>query len=418
MTEREIGEIIKEISQKTSKEESEIKALIDAKIQKFSGLLTEQGATYMVQKELGLKQETLEQMTIAQLSDGMKGIEIKGIVESIFPIKEFEKNNKKGKLKSFILTDGNGEVRVTLWNDQVEKYDLTKGSEVCLSNVIVTTYNEKKQVTLGFNGTIQILNKKEEQFEKLSELKSGINGINVIGRIMRKFPQKEFASGERKGKLCSFQFGDETALLRATAWNDKADEIEKFDEGEVIEIKNAYTKEGRFGVELHLGYTAQINESKKEMPSSIEILKENMQEKKINTLTDGENSVINGKITGVEKGNFIFEICSKCGKKIMKTPNGVLCDNCGETTLKKNAVISLIIEDDSASIRTNFFGKNALNAIGMEQEELETNLNAKSTDVFTAEMNGKLIGKEIKVFGYQKANNFSGNIEFSAREIL
>ncbi len=418
MAEKEIGAIIEEIAKKTSKEPSEIKALIDAKIQKFSGLLTEQGAAFMVQKELGIRQEALEQMTVSQLSDGMKGIEVRGSVESIYPAKEFEKNGKKGKLKSFILTDGNGEVRVTLWNDQVDKYDLTKGSEICLSNVIVSTYNEKKQVTLGFNGTIQILNKKEEQFEKLSELKSGINGINIAGRILRKFPQKDFASGERKGKLCSFQFGDETALLRATAWNDKADEIEKFNEGDVIEIKNAYTKEGRFGVELHLGYTAQLSESKREMPTSAEILKESMTEKKINALADGENSVISGKITGVEKGNFVFEVCAKCGKKIMKTEIGILCDGCGETTAKKNAVVSMTIEDDTASIRTNFFGKNALTAIGMGQEELETNLNAKSADVFTAEMNGKLIGKEIKVFGYQKANNFSGNTEFSAREIL
>ncbi len=418
MAEREIGEIIEEIAAKTSRDPSEIKTLIDAKVAKFAGLLTEQGAAYMVQKELGLKQETLEQMTIAQLTDGMKGIEVKGIVESIFPLKEFEKNGKKGKLKSFILTDGNGEVRVTLWNDQTDKYELTKGSEICLSNVLVSTYNEKKQVTLGFNGTIQILNKKEEQFEKLSDLKSGVNGINIAGRIMRKFPQKDFASGERKGKLCSFQFGDETALLRATAWNDKADEIEKFNEGDVIEIKNAYTKEGRFGVELHLGYTAQISESTKEMPTNAEILKESMQEKKINALTDGENSVISGKITNVEKGNFMFEVCSKCGKKIMKTENGILCDNCGETTAKKNAVVSLLIEDDTASIKTNFFGKNALTALGLGQEELETNLNAKSTDVFTAEMNGKLSGKEIKVYGYQKINSFSGNTEFSAREIL
>ena len=64
--------------------------------------------------------------------------------------------------------------------------------------------------------------------------------------------------GERKGKLCSFQIADESAIIRATAWNEKADEIEKFNEGDAIEIENAYTKEGRFGVELHLGYSADI----------------------------------------------------------------------------------------------------------------------------------------------------------------
>jgi hypothetical protein len=36
-----------------------------------------------------------------------------------------------------------------------------------------------------------------------------------------------------------------------------------------------------------------------------------MIEKKINQLSDGENAMIFGKITGVEKGNFVFEVCEK-----------------------------------------------------------------------------------------------------------
>jgi ssDNA-binding replication factor A large subunit len=411
--------LIQEMSTKSGKSPEEITSLVEAKIQKFSGLLTEQGATFMIQKELGIgAKENYEQIEVGKLEEGMKGIEVKGSITSVFPVKEFDKNGKKGKLKSFILSDGTGEVRVTLWNDQVDKYDLTRESEVLLSNVLISKYNEKKQLTLGFNGRMEILNKKEETFEKLSELKSGMNGINSVGRIIRKFPCKDFESGERKGKLCSFQFGDESAIIRATAWNDKADELEKFNEGDAIEIKNAYTKEGRFGVEIHLGYTATLAETKANVVATNEILKESMSEKKINQLTDGENATIAGKITGVERGNFFFEVCEKCGKKIQKTPNGVICENCGETNSKKNAVVSLTIEDDSASVRTNFFGKNALSALGMGQEELETELNAKSTDVLAAELNAKLIGKEIKIYGYQKTNTYSGSNEFVAREII
>jgi replication factor A1 len=419
MADKNITELIKEIASKTNKSEEEIKQLIDAKVQKFSGLLTEQGAAFMIQKELGVGQkESYEQIEVGKLQEGMKGIEVKGTIEAIFPVKEFEKNGKKGKLKSFILSDPTGEIRVTLWNDQVDKYELTKGSEIIVSNVLISKYNEKNQLTLGFNGKLQITNKKEEVFEKLSELKAGMSGVNVVGRVLRKFPCKDFESGERKGKLCSFQFGDETALLRATAWNDKADELEKFNEGDAIEIKNAYTKEGRFGVELHLGYTVLMKESTEKVPSTTEILKESLQEKKINQLVDGENAVIEGTIKGVDKGNFVYEVCEKCGKKIQKTPNGILCENCGETVAKKNAVVSLTIEDDTASIRTSFFGKNALSAIQMAQEELELTLDAKSTDVLVAELNGKLLDKTIKIYGYQRSNSFSGANEFVAREII
>lgn len=418
MPDKDINTLIEEIAQKTGKSDDEIRGLVKGKTEKFSGLLTEQGAAYLVQKELGIRQENYEQIQIGELKEGMKGIEIKGKVEAAFPVKEFEKNGKKGKLKSFILSDGTGEIRATLWNDQTDKYELTRGSELKMSNIIITSYNEKKQATLGFNGSIEIISKKEEEYNKISQLKAGMNGVSVAGRIMRKFPCKEFESGERKGKLCSFQIGDETAIIRATAWNEKAEETEKYNEGDAVEIRGAYTKEGKFGAELHLGYMAQMAETLKTVPNVIEILKEQMREKKINTLADGENAVICGKVSGVERGNFFYEVCAKCGKKITKTQNGVLCENCGESTAKKNAVVSLMVEDDTAGIRVNFFGKNALKALGVGQEELEKQTGEKSADVMVAELNGKLIGKEMKVYGYQKTNNFSGNNEFSAREVI
>jgi len=412
------AQVITELATKTGKSEEEINGLIKAKIDKFSGLLTEQGAVFMVQKELGMGKEQLEQMQVGQLEEGMKGVEVKGKVEGIFPAKEFDKGGKKGKLKSFILSDGTGEVRVTLWNDQVDKYDLTRGSEVKISNVLVSKFNEKKQITLGFNGTIEILNKKEEEFDKLSNLKSAMTSVNVIGRIMRKFPCKDFETTDRKGKLCSFQLSDGSAMLRATAWNEKANELEKFEEGNAIEIKNAYTKEGRFGVELHLGYSAQIAETKKEVLGAAELLKDSVKEKKISEILPGENAIILGTINGVEKGNLAYDVCKKCNKKITRTENGTFCETCGETEVRKNAVVGVMVQDETGAIKTTMFRENALKTIGMTQEELEKILIEKPIDAVIAELNGKLIGKQIKVLGYMKTNQFSGNNEFMAKEII
>lgn len=418
MTESNTTELITQIAQQTGKTEEEIKGLIEAKVQKFSGLLTEQGALYMVQKELGLKQETMEQVAISDLKEGMKGIEIKGEITAVFPIKEFDKNGKKGKLRSFILNDTTGEVRVTLWNEQVDQFQIARGNEIVLTSILVKMYNDTKQVTLGFNGKVEIKNTKEIAAVKLAELKSGMSSVGILGRIMRKFPCKDFESGERKGKLCSFQIADDSAIIRATAWNEKADELEKYNEGDAVEIENAYTKEGRFGVEIHLGYSAEIKETTKFVPTQVELLKDQMEMKKIADTNEGENAVIEGKINSVEKGNLFYEVCSKCGKKITKTDESYLCDGCGETTPKKNPVVSVILEDESGNIKTSFFGKTALLAIGIEQEILEQKVNGNGADIVIAELNANITGKTLKVFGYTRINNFSGNKEFTAREIL
>jgi len=420
MKEKSVDELVFELSDKSGKSTDEVKQLIEAKIQKFSGLLTEQGAAYMVQKELGVKGEGSvgELAKVKELVEGMKGAEIKGTVQAVFPTKEFEKNQKKGKLKSFILGDDTGEVRVTLWNDQVDKYDITKGSEIEVSNAVVTKYNEKTQVALGFNGSIKILNKKEEPFDKIANLKGGVGSVNVVGRLVRKFPCKEFATADRKGKLCSFQFGDETALLRATAWNEKADEVMHYNEGDVVEIKNAYTKDGKFGVELHLGYSAQIATSQKAVPSIMEIIKESVVEKKINGLVDGENVLINAKMVEIMPGNLHYLVCEKCGKKLTKSENGMLCDTCGEVKGRKNAVVSARIEDDTGEVRASFFGKNALMILGWDEERLEKELSDKSTEKIISEINDTIKGKIVKAYGYQRTNNFSQQNEFMVKEVL
>jgi ssDNA-binding replication factor A large subunit len=410
--------LIKEIAEKSGKPESEIKTLIDAKIKKFSGLLTEQGASFMVQKELGLKQEAGVESKVGELSDGMKGIDLTGEIKAIFPVKEFEKNGKTGKLKSFILTDDTGEVRITLWNDQVEKYDLSVGSKIKILNGIVSAYNEKKQVGLGFNGEVEIIEKKELSFDDLSNLKAGMNNINVVGRLLRKYPCKEFDSNDRKGKLCNFQFGDGTALLRATAWNEKTSDIDKYNEGDTIQITNGYTKDGMFGVELHLGYNAELKNSEKEMPSVTQMLSESVTEKKINQLVENENTIISGKIKNIKSGNLFYPVCEKCGKKVSLETSGVICDKCGEVQGEKRAIVGIEIEDDTGKLSANLFGNEALKAIKLDKDSFEKEIEEKSSETLVEELNEKLIGSEIKLFGYEKNNSYSGENEFSVKEVL
>jgi replication factor A1 len=410
--------LIIEISEKSGKPQEEVTKLINQKVEKFSGLLTKQGAAFMVGKELGLNKENSEEIQINELEEGMKGIDVKGKVEIVFPQKEFEKNGKKGKLQSIIINDGNGEVRLTLWNDQVDKYVLTQESEILVSNGIVSTYNEKKQLGLGFNGEIKILKKAEEKFEKLSNLKGGIQSVNVVGKLLRKFPIKEFTSNERTGKLCSFQFGDETALLRATAWNDQATKLDHFNEGDGIELINAYTKDGIAGVELHVGYKTNIKSSEKELPSIQKILKENIPEKKINQLVDGENVTIKGKIKEIEQGNLHYLICSKCGKKISKENGGIMCEDCGEVEAGINPIISLIIEDDTGEIKTVLFGKEVLTVINIEKQKFENELKNKTGEMIIEELKENIIGNSLSIYGYTRENKFNGEREFVVKEIM
>ncbi len=419
MNETNIDELILEIAQKTGKEQSEIQKLIDIKTEKYSGLLTPEGAAYMLKKELGLTKEQNEKLKINELSEGKKGVEIEGKIELIYPIKEFEKNGKKGKLQNFIISDNTGEIRGTLWNDQIEENKIKQGNEVILTNIIVSSYNEKNQITLGFGGKIKTTKENETEYKKNMELKAGLNNVNIFGKIVRKFPCKEFETNERKGRVCSFQLGDETAIIKASAWNEKATLIEEFNEGDTIEITNAYTKEGKFGTEIHLGYTTEIKKSDKEIVITNQTNKnENYIEKQINQLTQGENIIVSGKVIRVVEGKIAYLICEKCGKKAIKTENGIICEKCGEIKGKQNPVLSAIISDDTAEIQITMFGNQVTDFIEMKENELLNEIENKSTEEIIQKLNENKIGKNVKIKGYVKENKFLGTNEIVAKEIL
>ncbi len=56
---------------------------------------------------------------IEELREG-EIVDIRGTAENIIPMREFEKNGRKGKIASFELVEKNKRIRVVLWNDSAE----------------------------------------------------------------------------------------------------------------------------------------------------------------------------------------------------------------------------------------------------------------------------------------------------------
>jgi hypothetical protein len=147
MTENTNSGIITNIPAQPKTPFKKIKSLINAKIQKFSELLTKSK----------LKQETIKQINISDLKEGMKGIKIRGTVDKIFPTRDFYNNGKIGKLQVVILKDSIEKIQVILLNEQVNQVALSIGQEVILTDASVTILNTKKNINLGFNGKVEVI---------------------------------------------------------------------------------------------------------------------------------------------------------------------------------------------------------------------------------------------------------------------
>ncbi|MDD5163499.1 MAG: OB-fold nucleic acid binding domain-containing protein [Candidatus ainarchaeum sp.] len=427
--------LVEKIVAESGKPKEEILEKIESKKEKFAGLLTESGAALMVAKELGLElDKSSERMKIKQLEDGMSNVDLLVKVMQIFAPKEFEKNGKKGRLCNLIVADDSGEIRLTLWHDDVKKIQeqgAEKGSVLELKNCYVTSFKEKAQLNLSYQGELSVnptgvdsgfLPKIENKVFRLDELQPGLSDVNAIVRILRVFPATEFKKENVSGKVANFLIADKTNSIRATAWNDIANETEKLAENDLVKIEGAYTKQGLKGIELHLGYKARIIKNPKieeELPSAMELRGIDVTKKKISNLHKDDALVeINGKILEIGSGKLLFNTCPKCGKKAIKMEESFLCENCGEQKESvPSAVISVKIGDESGSINSVFYGKTAEELIGLSAKEIEKKIAEAGLEETLDEIRGKLWNSEITLQGKIKENSFSSELEITARSI-
>jgi replication factor A1 len=427
--------LVEKIVSESGKPKEEILEKIESKKEKFAGLLTESGAALMVAKELGLElDKNSERLKIGQLEDGMSNVDLIARVMQIFSPREFEKNGKKGRLCNLIIADDSGEIRLTLWHDDVKKMQdqgVEKGSVLELKNCYVTSFKEKPQLNLSYQGQLTVnlqaensgfLPKTENKIFKLDELQPGLNDVNVIARILRVFPVTEFKKENAEGKVANFQIADKTNTIRATAWNDLVNETEKLGENDLVKIEGAYTKQGLKGIELHLGYKARILKNPKiaeEVPSAMELRGVDVTKKKIAKLHKDDGIVeIKGKIIEVEPGKLFFNACQKCGKKVIKMEENFLCENCGEQKESvPNAVISIKIEDESGSINSVFYGKTAEELVGLTGKEIEKKISENSLEETMDEIRGKLWNTEITLQGKIKENSYNAELEITAKNM-
>ncbi|MFH1545163.1 MAG: OB-fold nucleic acid binding domain-containing protein [archaeon] len=429
--------IIKVVCEKSGKSKKEVEELIEKKKEKFSGLLTDSGAAFIVAKELGVKLNVAEGMSerlkISQLDEGMNNIELLVRVYRVYSPRKFEKEGKKGMLCNLLVGDDSGALRLTVWHNEVKKLEeegIKRNSILLLKNCYVSAFNKVLQLNLGYNGEIILRKEKEvgkevpaekDYSKKLDELKAGMDEVDVTARVLRIFPERAFSTGEREGKLINFSLGDGTAIVRATAWNELTEEVGKLSPGEIVRAEGAYTKEGLKGnIELHLGWKARVfkNPSAK-IPALNELLKKEVKHSSIEKLNEGDRDVeVKATVIALNKSSLLFNVCPQCGGKIQREGEGFLCGKCGEVKEpEKRMVLSFELDDGSGIIKGIAFGLMAEKILGVNAMEAGKMLEEKSAEEVLDGLKEGIQGKVITGDGNVRMNPMSNEKELILNNI-
>jgi len=107
--------LIERIVKSSDVSRDEIERKVEAKKAKLSGLISKEGAAQIIAAELGINFDN-QDLKISELMAGMRNVNVVGKIINLFPVREYSKNGRDGKVVNFVLADDTGNTKVVLWD--------------------------------------------------------------------------------------------------------------------------------------------------------------------------------------------------------------------------------------------------------------------------------------------------------------
>jgi len=234
---------------------------------------------------------------------------------------------------------------------------------------------------------------------KLDELLPGMKKVNVVGKIIQMFPVRNFTT--RKGepsKVCNFVLADETSNVRVVLWD--TNHIELIEKGEVGEGKSVEIVNGSMrDNEIHLGSFSEFKPSKDvfENVKTEKVVKE----KFISDFKVNDSVSVRAFVVQAFDPRF-FYVCPECKKKATQEGEVFNCAEHGKVMPEKRALINIVLDDGTETIRSVLFHEK-LTDIGLTELENPDMLSQQKEN---------LLGKELIFSGNVRINKFFNNPEF------
>ncbi len=298
-----INEIIEKISEASGLSDAEIKKKIQEKMNSLEGLVSEEGAAHIIAHELGIelfKTSYEKEVKIKELPIGLRKFEIVGVITNVFNVKTFKKQNKTGKVASFILEDETARIRVTLWNeatDLVETGKIAEGKTIKIKNglVKINKYqgreNKEIHTTSGTKIEFDVEEKIEihdrtkapaYEFKNINQTKAG-DLVKIRGTVVSVFmPKLYFACPEcnkkievenekgickdhgdvkpKKTALFSFVVDDGTDNIRCVSFRETAESILNMSPEDIEVAQEENINQRILGDEVEI--VGRVNENK------------------------------------------------------------------------------------------------------------------------------------------------------------
>ncbi len=190
--------LIERIVRESKLEREEVERRVEAKKAKLSGLISKEGAAQIIAAELNISFDNIE-AKIGELMPGMRNVSVVGKILNLFPVREFERNGRKGKVLNFVLADDTNNMRIVLWDTNhialFEEGKIRAGDVIEIRNggmregeLHLSSFSEIKKSNKIIDN---IKTERVMQEKNIAELVEGA-GVMVRGNVVQLFNPRFF----------------------------------------------------------------------------------------------------------------------------------------------------------------------------------------------------------------------------------
>ena len=186
--------------------------------------------------------EIKEIYDIGELTPGMTAT-FEGEVISALPVKEFKREDGSvGRLKSFIVRDETGSIRVTLW-DELTEVDIGRGDYVRVRGYVREGYYGGLECTAS---EVEILKRGERRDAEEVDIEDLVKHedelVTVKGRVIAISNKRSVDLNGDIAKVQDILLDNGTGRVRVSFWKGKTALLENIKEGDLVRITNCRVK--------------------------------------------------------------------------------------------------------------------------------------------------------------------------------
>ena len=106
-------------------------------------------------------------MAIKDLKIRQGNVDIIVDIVDVGEAREFEKFGRAGKVATAVGKDDTGDIKITLWNDQIDK--IKAGDQGHITNGYVSEWQGEPQLTTGKFGKLEVVEESEKVKEEMTQ---------------------------------------------------------------------------------------------------------------------------------------------------------------------------------------------------------------------------------------------------------